>query len=159
MLRLDTVDVSESQPCGAPRGVRRQTASLVRVLKQRQVRVDLTGEIAIGPPNAEQVQQAFEESGAWAALLSFVEQQLIDERRQHASRARSGPMSGQTLDEPPAVSTGLSSGRMTGILLGSQVEPGPTKQMALPSGSRTMKSRPPHACFLSFCSNVTPAVT
>src|SRR6476619_7386695 len=62
MLRLDTVDVSESQPCGAPRGFRRQTTSLVRVLKQRQVRVDLTGQIAIGLPNAEQVQQAFEET-------------------------------------------------------------------------------------------------
>jgi len=36
---------------------------------------------------------------------------------------------------------------------------GPTKQMPLPSGSRTMKSRPPHACFLSFWSNVAPAVT
>jgi len=33
----------------------------------------------------------------------------------------------------------------------------PTKQMALPSRSPTMKSRPPQACFLSFCSNLTPA--
>ena len=36
---------------------------------------------------------------------------------------------------------------------------GPTKQMPLPSASRTMKSRPPHACFLSFWSNVAPAAT
>jgi len=36
---------------------------------------------------------------------------------------------------------------------------GPTKHIPLPSGSRTMKSRPPHACFLSFWSNIAPAVT
>jgi hypothetical protein len=33
----------------------------------------------------------------------------------------------------------------------------PTKQIALPSRSRTMKSRPPHASFLSFCSKVMAA--
>ena len=36
---------------------------------------------------------------------------------------------------------------------------GPTKHIPLPSGSRTTKSRPPHACFLSFWSNIAPAVT
>ena len=62
MLRLDSVDVAQGQPRGTPRGVRRQTAGLVGVLKQRQVRVDLAAEIAVGPPHAEQVQQAFEKA-------------------------------------------------------------------------------------------------
>lgn len=36
---------------------------------------------------------------------------------------------------------------------------GPAKHKPLPSGSRTMKSRPPHAWFWSFWSNIAPAVT
>ena len=45
MPLLDLLDAAEGQPRGTPRRVRRQASGLVGVLKQRQVRIDLTGEI------------------------------------------------------------------------------------------------------------------
>jgi hypothetical protein len=62
MLRFDLVNVSQGEPGGTPGGVRREPTGFVGFLQQREMRVDLAGEIVIRPPQAEQVQQAFDQT-------------------------------------------------------------------------------------------------
>ena len=62
MLLLDLLDIAEGQSCGTPRRVRRQAAGLQIVLKQRQVRLDLAGEVRLRPAQPEQIQHAFEKA-------------------------------------------------------------------------------------------------
>ena len=88
MLFLEMVGVAKGQPRGTPRGVRRQASRLVGVLKQPEVRVDLTGEIWSAPPHAEQVQQAFGKTTHWGASYPSSSRSLLtsaDSRRQRTA--------------------------------------------------------------------------
>ena len=68
----DLGDAAEGQPGGAPGRVRRQAARLVAVLEQRQVRVELTREVGVGPADAQQMQDAIEETTHGSALQDYL---------------------------------------------------------------------------------------